>query len=80
MGFIDTEVQVDAQFYKQVTYPGCGMKKVLLKSVEPNEKRLIWNPFKMDFLSKVWCDMITDVLGRNRLKVEGYRLFHFFTA
>lgn len=52
-GFIDTEVQVDAQFYKQVTYPEGGVAKVPLKFVEPNEKRLIWNSFKMDFLPQV---------------------------
>ena len=81
-GFIDTEVQVDAQFYKQVTYPGCGMAKVPLKSIEPNEKRLIWNPFKMDFLPQVWSDMINDVLGRNKLKVEDidYLIFSQLSA
>lgn len=76
-GFMDTEVQIDAQFYKQVTYPGCGMAKMPLKSVEPNEKRLIWNPFGMDFLPQVWCDMINDVLSRNGLKVEDIDYFIF---
>ena len=76
-GFLDTEVRVDAQYYQQVTYPGCGMAKVPLKSVEPNEKRLIWNPFKMDFLPQVWSDMIHDVLGRNMLEVEDIDFFIF---
>lgn len=76
-GFIDTEVRIDARFHEQVTYPGCGMSKVPLKSIEPNEKRLIWNPFKMDFLPQVWCDMIGDVLSRNMLKVEDIDYFIF---
>ena len=58
-GFLETIVKVDADFYKQVTYPGCGMSKVPLKAIEPNEKRLIWNPFKMDFLPQVWYDMLS---------------------
>lgn len=76
-GFLDTLVQVDAQFYRQVIYPGCGMAKVPLKSIEPNEKRLIWNPFKMDFLPQVWYDMIMKVLDNHSLTVEDIDFFIF---
>lgn len=76
-GFLETRVRVDARYYKQVTYPGCGMAKVPLKSVEPNEKRLIWNPFKMDFLPEVWRDMIEEVLNNNSLTVEDIDFFIF---
>lgn len=76
-GFLETKVKVDAKYYKQVTYPGCGMAKVPLKAIEPNEKRLIWNPFKMDFLPQVWHDMITEVLNNNSLTVEDIDFFIF---
>lgn len=76
-GFLETKVDVDAKFYKQVTYPGCGMAKVPLKVIEPNEKRLIWNPFKMDFLPQVWHDMISEVLKNNSLEVEDIDYFIF---
>ena len=76
-GFLETKVNVDAQFYRQVTYPGCGMAKVPLKAIEPNEKRLIWNPFKMDFLPQVWHDMITEVLHNNSLQVDDIDFFIF---
>lgn len=76
-GFLETVVKVDADFYKQVTYPGCGMSKVPLKAIEPNEKRLIWNPFKMDFLPQVWYDMIMEVLNNNSLMVEDIDFFIF---
>lgn len=76
-GFLETKVNVDAQYYRQVTYPGCGMAKVPLKSIEPNEKRLIWNPFKMDFLPQVWHDMITEVLHNNSLNVDDIDFFIF---
>ncbi len=76
-GFLETLVKVDADYYKQVTYPGCGMAKVPLKAIEPNEKRLIWNPFKMDFLPQVWYDMIIEVLNNNSLAVEDIDFFIF---
>ncbi|MCM1257534.1 MAG: hypothetical protein NC307_06735 [Roseburia sp.] len=76
-GFLDTEVNVDARFYKQVVYPGCGMSSVPLKTVQPNEKRLIWNPFNMDFLPEVWCEMIHKVLERNQLQTENIDYFIF---
>lgn len=76
-GFLDTEVQVDATYHEKITYPGCGMAKVPLKSVEPNEKRLIWNPFNMDFIPQVWYDIITSVLKRNHLKAEDIDYYIF---
>ena len=76
-GFVDTETDVDASFHENVTYPGCGMSKVPLKSVEPNEKRIIWNPFKMDFLPEVWCEMIKKVLLRNSLDIGDIDHFVF---
>ena len=35
---IDTENYTGASFHQFVTYPKCGMSKVALKAVEPNEK------------------------------------------
>ena len=67
-GFIDTEVYIDAAYYNNVTYPKCGMSKVPLKSIEPNEKRLEWIPFSMDFIPEYWAREIRKILKRNSLK------------
>lgn len=77
IGFIDTKVMVDARVHEYITFPGCGMSKVPLKSIEPNEKRLIWNPFNMDFLPGMWCEMISELLKRNQLEVEDIDYFIF---
>ena len=68
-GFIDTEVYIDASYHQYVTYPKCGMSKVPLKSVQPNEKRLEWSPFSLDFVSEYWAKQIKLVLSRNSLNV-----------
>lgn len=76
-GFLDTYTFVDANYHQYVTYPKCGMSKVPLKMVEPNEKRLEWNSFPMDFLSEKWADSIKKVLKRNSLQVEDIDYFIF---
>lgn len=69
-GFLDTETVVDASFHHYITYPKCGMSKVPLKAIEPNEKRLEWNPFNMDFVTKQWYKIITAILDRHNLAAE----------
>ncbi|MCM1087019.1 MAG: hypothetical protein NC419_02605 [Muribaculaceae bacterium] len=69
-GFLDTETVIDASFHHYITYPKCGMSKVPLKAIEPNEKRLEWNPFNMDFVTKQWYKIITAILERHNLAAE----------
>lgn len=76
-GFIDTEVYIDAGYHQYVTYPKCGMSKVPLRSVQPNEKRLEWTPFSMDFLPEYWAKQIHVVLERNSLQVKDIDYFIF---
>lgn len=76
-GFIDTEVYIDARYYKYVTYPKCGLSKVPLKAVQPNEKRLEWTPFSLDFVPEYWAKQIRLVLGRHSLTPEDVDYFIF---
>lgn len=76
-GFLDTKVCIDARFYQYVTYPKCGMSKVPLKAVEPNEKRLEWIPFSTDFIPDYWAREITEVLRRNAITAEDIDYFVF---
>lgn len=76
-GLLDTYTYVDASYHQYVTYPKCGMSRVPLKAVQPNEKRLEWNPFPMDFLSQKWADSITEVIQRNNLTIDDIDYFVF---
>lgn len=76
-GFLDTYTYVDASYHQYVTYPKCGMSKVPLKKVEPNEKRLEWIPFSMDFISQKWADSIMEVIKRNNLTIDDIDYFIF---
>lgn len=76
-GFLDTYTFVDAGYHQYVTYPKCGMSKVPLKTVEPNEKRLEWISFPMDFLSQKWADSIMEVVKRNQLTIDDIDYFIF---
>ena len=69
-GFLDTKIYVDASSHKYVTYPKCGMSKVPLKSIEPNEKRLEWQPFSMDNVPQGVSTEINNILERNNLTKE----------
>ena len=76
-GFLDTYLYVDASYHHYITYPKCGMSKVPLKAIEPNEKRLEWNPFPMDFIPKQWADGINEILTRNSLSTSDINYFIF---
>lgn len=76
-GFLDTETFVDASYHEYISYPKCGMAKVPLKAVEPNEKRLEWNPFHMDFIPGKWCEIITKILDRNDLCADDIDYYVF---
>lgn len=76
-GFLDTSTFVDANYHQYVTYPKCGMSKVPLKMVEPNEKRLEWISFSMDFLAQKWADSILEILDRNGLNIDDINYFIF---
>lgn len=69
-GFIDTYVYVDASYHDFIKYPKCGMAKVPLQSIMPNEKRLEWNPFPMDFIPGQWKEAIEEILSKNSLSAK----------
>lgn len=76
-GFIDTVTYLDAGYHDYIKYPKCGMSKVPLRSVMPNEKRLEWNPFPMDFIPEQWVQAITQVLDNNRLEARDIDYYIF---
>ena len=76
-GFLDTRTLIDGSFHKYVTYPKCGMSKMPLKSVQPNEKRLEWKPFNMDFLPEYWAEEIREVVKKNNIGVDEIDYFVF---
>ena len=76
-GVIDSEVEVDARYHGFVQYPKCGMAKAPLLAVMPNEKRLEWNPFDMDFISQKVVDIITKVLDKNSLTADDIDCYVF---
>lgn len=76
-GFIDTYLFTDASYHEYITYPKCGMSKVPLKNIEPNEKRLEWNAFPMDFIPEQWAKGIEDILIRNNLETGDIDYFIF---
>lgn len=76
-GFIDTKVYINAMFHHLVTYPKCGMSKVPLKKIEPNEKRLEWQTFSMDDVPQNISILIKAVLEKNHLTTEDIDYYIF---
>ena len=69
-GFLDTRMYIDASSHAFVTYPKCGMSKVPLKKIEPNEKRLEWIPSPADDMVNDIVREIRCVLDRNGLTAD----------
>lgn len=76
-GILDTKVYVDASAHETVTYPKCGMSKMPLKKIEPNEKRLEWLPSPMDGIPEGLSHEIRCLLERNLLTPEDIDYFIF---
>lgn len=53
------------------------MAKVPLQAVMPNEKRLEWNPFPMDFIPGQWTNAITQILEKNSLNAKDIDYYIF---
>ena len=51
-GFIDTIVSVDASYHDYIKYPKCGMAKVPLQAVMPNEKKIGMESVSYGFYSR----------------------------
>ena len=43
----------------------------------PNEKRLEWNPFPMDFIPGQWTNAITQILEKNSLNAKDIDYYIF---
>lgn len=76
-GFLETFVSVNSAYHDYIKYPKCGMSKVPLQAVMPNQKRLEWNPFPMDFIPQQWHDAITRILDNNSLKAQDIDYYIF---
>ena len=69
-GLLDSEVFTDASYESNVTLPKCGYSKIRSAEVEPEQKRLEWNPFDFSFLSDQWTSLIRTLLMRHGLTPE----------
>lgn len=76
-GVIDTRVYIDASNHEYVTYPKCGLSKVPLKNIEPNEKRLEWRPFSMDGVPEGLAHEISSILEKNDLTKDDIDYYIF---
>lgn len=76
-GFLDSTVWVDASYHDYIKFPKCGMAKMPLLTVMPNEKRLDWNPFPMDFIPELWVKSINQVLEKNSLTPQDIDYYIF---
>ena len=82
-GLLGSRMFTDDSYYWSITMPACGMSKISDKTVDNDDKKMLWKPFDFDFLSEKWSALITDLLSDYDYKprqVSGYFMSQFSKA
>ena len=72
-GFIDYEMRNYTKDIENIVYPKIGMSNVLMargNNIKNREKRLEWIPFKTDYVSEFWIEMISTIMKRNSVSKD----------
>jgi 3-oxoacyl-[acyl-carrier-protein] synthase-3 len=77
-GFLGSRMYTDDTFNETIRFPACGLSNITNKEIDPNEKKMQWNPFDFSFLSEKWTELISGVLEESGYSSED--VTHYFMS
>lgn len=77
-GFLGSRMYTDDTYNETIRFPACGLSKMPNREVDPNEKKMEWNPFDFSFLSEKWSELIIGLLKENEYSPED--VTHYFMS
>jgi 3-oxoacyl-[acyl-carrier-protein] synthase-3 len=77
-GFLGSRMYTDDTYNDTIRFPACGLSNIPNKDIDPNEKKMQWNPFDFSFLSEKWSELIIGLLKENGYSEED--VTHYFMS
>lgn len=77
-GFIGSRMYTDDTYNETIRFPACGLSNIANNDIDPEDKKMLWNPFDFSFLSEKWSELIIELL-----KEHGYSesdVTHYFMS
>lgn len=79
-GFLGSRMYTDDTYNETIRFPACGLSNIPNKDIEPEDKKMQWNPFDFSFLSEKWSELIIGLLqehGYSESDVTHYFMSQF---
>lgn len=79
-GFLGSRMYTDDTYNDTIRFPACGLSNIPNKDIEPEDKKMQWNPFDFSFLSEKWSELIIGLLqehGYSESDVTHYFMSQF---
>ncbi|KEI01009.1 ketoacyl-ACP synthase III [Clostridium botulinum] len=77
-GFLGSRAFTDDSYNETIRFPACGLSNIPNENINGYERKMCWKPFSVDFLSKNWTKLITNLLKEHALKPEDVE--HYFMS
>jgi 3-oxoacyl-[acyl-carrier-protein] synthase-3 len=77
-GFLGSRMYTDDTYNETIRFPACGLSNIPNSEVDPNDKKMEWNPFDFSFLSEKWSELIIGLLKENGYSEED--VTHYFMS
>jgi 3-oxoacyl-[acyl-carrier-protein] synthase-3 len=76
-GFIDSKYFTDSNYHHTIMNPACGISRIANPDINPEEKKMQWNPFDFGFLSDNWSKLIKDLVLENQISLKDIHHYIF---
>jgi len=77
-GLLGSRMFTDDSYYWTITMPRCGISNISDTNIEPEDKKALWKPFKLGFLSEKWSELITKLLHEHGYEPKDVN--HYFMS
>lgn len=77
-GFLGSRMYTDDTYNDTIRFPVCGLSNIANKDIEPEDMKMVWNPFDFSFLSEKWSELIIGLLKENGYSEED--VTHYFMS
>lgn len=77
-GLLGSKMYTDDTYNETIRFPACGLSNIPSREVNPEDKKMEWNPFDFSFLSEKWSELIIGLLKENGYSEED--VTHYFMS
>lgn len=77
-GVLGSRMYTDDSYNETIRFPACGLSNIPDININPDHKKMEWNPFDFSFLSEKWTELIEGLLKENGYSTKD--VAHYFMS